>query len=236
MGWVNGGAVAAIQALMDVITSEGTIVMPAHSGHPGHSAWSNPPVPGHWNQIIRNTLPAYDPAITPTVCMGVIPETFRKLPGVRRSAHPRLSFTAWGKHADLITGDHGLEYGLGENSPLARIYDLCGHVLLMGVGFNACTSFHLSEYRTQGSRKLRAGAPILKDGKREWVIYDEIEFYDEVFPLIGSEFEGAGKVQKGSVGSAECRLFSQREAVDFASEWLSRHKRYALPRLSMIYH
>ncbi len=32
IGWVNGGSVAVVQALLDVITPDGTLTMPAHSG------------------------------------------------------------------------------------------------------------------------------------------------------------------------------------------------------------
>ena len=31
IGWVNGGSVAVVQALLDVITPDGTLIMPAHS-------------------------------------------------------------------------------------------------------------------------------------------------------------------------------------------------------------
>ena len=61
MGWVCGGAVAAITALQGVLGSSGTLVMPAHS--PGLSEpgkWQNPPVPESWWPVIRENLPAYD--------------------------------------------------------------------------------------------------------------------------------------------------------------------------------
>ena len=32
LGWVYGGPVAVVQALMDVVTDSGTIVMPTHAG------------------------------------------------------------------------------------------------------------------------------------------------------------------------------------------------------------
>ena len=49
---MNGGAVAAILALMDAITEDGTLVMPAHSGDLSDPEnWCNPPVPEDWKQV-----------------------------------------------------------------------------------------------------------------------------------------------------------------------------------------
>ncbi len=46
IGWVTGGAVALIQALMDLITKKGNIMMPAYSSdYSDPTYWSNPPVP-----------------------------------------------------------------------------------------------------------------------------------------------------------------------------------------------
>ena len=78
LGWVAGGAQAVIQALLRVLGEDGTLMMPTHTTQntdPGN--WSNPPVPESWVPIIRANTPAFDPAITPTRGMGVIPELFR---------------------------------------------------------------------------------------------------------------------------------------------------------------
>jgi aminoglycoside 3-N-acetyltransferase len=46
LGFVCGGPVAVVQALMKVVTEEGTLVMPAFSpDYSDPSRWDNPPVP-----------------------------------------------------------------------------------------------------------------------------------------------------------------------------------------------
>ena len=60
--------------------------------------------------------------------------------------------------ASHIVDDHSLDFGLGESSPLARIYDLNGFVLLLGASHGSNTSMHLAEYRANfPTRKYCAG-------------------------------------------------------------------------------
>jgi aminoglycoside 3-N-acetyltransferase len=225
LGWVSGGPVAVVQALMDVVTPAGTIVMPTHtSGYSDPAQWQHPPVPEAWWQVIYETMPAFDPRVALTQFMGQIVEVFRTWPGVLRSHHPSDSFAAWGHHAEYVTAGHTLEYGLGEGSPLARVYDLDGWVLLLGVGYGNNTSFHLAEYRVPGPQPEVRGAPVLENGQRVWKHYIDIRIDADIFPEIGAEFEQTGQVRVGMVGSAETRFFRQRAGVDFAQQWLT-HKR-----------
>ncbi len=221
LGWVCGGPVAVIQSLLDVLTPAGTLVMPAHtSGLTEPAAWQNPPIPSAWWQTVRDAMPAFDPRLMPSTGMGRIAELFRTWPGSLRSFHPAVSFSALGPQAAIITSGHTLDFGLGEGSPLARIYDLDGFVLLLGVGHANNTSFHLAEYRAGGAKQITQGAPIEYEGVRVWKTYRDVDWNDEPFSEIGAAFDETGQTKIGKVGSAETHLFPQRAAVDFATRWL----------------
>jgi aminoglycoside 3-N-acetyltransferase len=228
MGWVCGGPVAALRALETVLGSDGTLVMPTHSSDLSDPAeWENPPVNQSWWEIIKNTMPPYDADLTPTREMGAIPECFRKQMGVKRSCHPQVSFAAWGSCKENILEGHSLNNGLGEQSPLARIYDLGGSALLIGVGYESNTSLHLAEYRATFPGKVfkKCGAPISLNGNREWVTFDDLDTNEDDFSEIGKAYEESeSEFLKGRVGYAESILIPQRELVNFAVEWMGNHR------------
>ena len=228
LGWVPGGPQGVIEALLAVLTDAGTLVMPTHTGHlTDPSSWVAPPVPKAWWKTIRKEMPPYDPTLTPTRAMGVVAETFRKHGGARRSAHPHVSFAALGPNAERIVGEHPLGHMFGERSPLARLYDLDAHVLLAGVTHANNTCIHLGETRAEfpGKERVEEGAPMVVDGKRRWVIFEDLRPVDDDFADLGEDFALTGRERRGPLGWGEGRLMRVREIVDFAQTWLTTHRR-----------
>jgi aminoglycoside 3-N-acetyltransferase len=230
LGWVAGGPVAAVQGLLDALGPRGTLVMPAFTGdYTDPQDWHDPPVPEHWWPVIRAEMPAFDPARTPTRNMGAIAECFRCWPGVRRSGHPNMSFAALGPRAAAITAEHPLDFGFGETSPLARLDAMAATVLLLGVGFAKATCFHLAEARWPGTLEITAKAPVLTQGKRVWANFLDHLYNDRDFARIGEAFEAAHPIKRAAIGAGEARLFPLTPAVDFALEWIGRHRKVARP-------
>ena len=228
LGWVVGGPVDVILALEDLLGPDGTLIMPTHTNHLSDPAdWNNPPVPQNWWEIIRQAMPPYQPDLTPTRGMGAIVEAFRGQHSVRRSDHPHFSFAAWGKHAADITQPQPLDFGLGDDSVLARIYRLDGRVLLLGVGHDSNTSLHLAEYRADfpGKRTVQMGVPLLQNGRRQWGVYQDIDLDETDFVTIGAQFaRDTGLVIEGRVGQAVACLMPQRPLVDYAVRWMADNR------------
>ncbi|QLH78749.1 AAC(3) family N-acetyltransferase [Halosimplex rubrum] len=228
LGWVCGDAQAVVDALREAVTDTGTLVMPAHTGqYTDPEMWSNPPVPDDWVETVRAERPPFRPESTPTRGMGAVAECFRGYPDTVRSRHPTVSFAARGAGAEAVVADHAYDEGLGEKSPLAEVYDRDGRVLLLGTGYDTNTSIHLAEYRADFPKaRTTNDAPVLDDGERVRVEYEDIETDTSDFEELGAAFEEGvpGAVERGTVGAADARLVDQPALVDFAVEWFEDNR------------
>ncbi len=223
IGWTIGGPVTVIHALHDAIGHEGTLVMPADSPSVSDPCgWSDERVKADWHETIRAHLPVFDPLTTPTT-MGAIPEAFRTYPGTLRSNHPMASVCANGRLAGEITKEHSIEFSEGRGSPFEKLYIFDAHTLLLGVGFNRCTSLHYAESLVPMRRTTVNRFPMMANGERVWVEKPDMGNDDGVhFPVVGGRFVATNSVRAGRVGDANSMLFATRKLVDFAESYFAR--------------
>lgn len=133
IGYVENGPETVVWALKKVIGEKGNILMPTS------------PNAGLQLEYIRS-LEAFDVKNSPSA-LGAITEYFRKLPNVKRSAHPTEPVACLGPDADFyIEGHLGELTPYTDRSPFARISERGGKILYVGVTFdNAGTNLHTLE-------------------------------------------------------------------------------------------
>jgi aminoglycoside 3-N-acetyltransferase len=145
----------------------------------------------------------FDPQATPCAGMGIVADTFWRMPGVIRSDSPH-AFAAVGPHAAEITAPHPIDVPHGLDSPVGRAFDLDAEVLLLGIGHDANATVHLAE--------TVAGVRY------------KIDHCCANFALLDSWLEDRGHQQRGFIGDAPARLISARDVVTAALERLRENE------------
>jgi aminoglycoside 3-N-acetyltransferase len=195
---VEDGPQGLIGALREALGPDGTLVMPSMSWDDDHP---------------------FDARTTPCAGMGVVADTFWRLPGVLRSDSPH-AFAAIGPHAARITAPHPVDLPHGLDSPVGRIYELDGQVLLLGVGHDSNTTIHLAESLADVRYRRPKYLTILEDGRPIRVNYREIDHCCQNFNLVGDWLAARGLERRGPVGHASARLVRSRHLVDVVTERL----------------
>ena len=191
---VENGPLGLIEALRSAIGPEGTLVMPA---------------------MADDDVDPFDPATSPCRSMGVVADTFWRLPGVVRTDSPH-AFAAIGPHAREVTRNQPIDIPHGPDSPVGRVHDLDGQVLLLGVGHDGNTTIHLAENLARVRYRKQAMATVLVEGRVTCCRYDEVDHCCENFRLMDGWLDQAGLQRRGTVGYGEARLARSRDIVRVA--------------------
>src|SRR5687768_10189792 len=164
----------------------------------------------------------FDPSTTSvSPDLGVVADTFWRLPGIRRSAHS-FAFAASGPEAGRITGDPLPIPPHRPESPVGRVHDLDGQVLLLGVGHDANTILHLAELMAGVPYRIRKSLTVLRDDRPAHVEYGENDHCCRRFALADEWLRARGLQAEGRVGHAHARLMRARDVVALARGQLAR--------------
>ena len=133
IGFVENGPKTVVDALLNAVGTNGHLLMP-----------TSPNASLQYDYI--RELEVFDVANSPSR-LGVITEYFRKLPEVKRSAHPTEPVACVGPEADYFTEGHfGELTPYTAKSPFYRVSERGGKILYMGVTLdNAGTNLHTLE-------------------------------------------------------------------------------------------
>lgn len=199
---VEGGPIGLISALHSALGPAGTLVMPSMSYDDDHP---------------------FDKTKSHCAEMGVTADTFWRLPGVLRSGNNH-AFAAIGPLAERITAPHPIDIPHGLNSPVGRVYELDGQVLLLGVGHGSDTTIHLCENMAGVRYRRDKYLTVLKDGKPARFEYREIDHCCEKFSLVDGWLDERGLQRRGEVGHAEARLIRSKDIVEVVTERLRQNE------------
>jgi aminoglycoside 3-N-acetyltransferase len=197
---VESGPAGLIRALRAALGEAGTLVMPTMTDGVGE----------------------FDPAATPTDGMGITAETFWRLPGVARSTHPGGSFAAEGPHAVFVCQPQPLSPPHGPDSPVGRVHELDGQVLLLGVGHSENTTLHLAEAMADVPYSVSHPCTARVGGVLRTVMIAETDHCCQGFNQMDEWLRARGLQREGPMGHAAARLCESRDLVDVAVEHLRR--------------
>ena len=202
IGYVEDGADTIVDAFLDILGPEGTLVVPTFTFAHGDD-----------DNLV------FDSARDPSE-MGRLTEVTRTRLGARRSCHLLHSVAALGAHAEEITANHGPS-AWAADGPFWKLYELDAHILLLGVPYLRCTFFHVVEQLVQVHyRRWREVEACVqdRDGSQRplltFIYSPKPGFAGNDFNKLGALLEERGLVQVGSVGNAVARVFRARDALE----------------------
>jgi aminoglycoside 3-N-acetyltransferase len=149
LGRIEGGAQTVCEALLSVLGSEGTLLMPSY----------HQPEP-ILRMIHENRL--VDLRVAPST-VGMLTETFRNMPGVKRSSHPFSSVCAWGRFStDMISSHSATAFMCGPGTPTMQLVGRKAKYMGIGVDLRIVALYHaLEENWDDFPYRVHCAAPFL---------------------------------------------------------------------------
>ena len=200
IGPVIGGANVIVQALLDAVGEDGTLV-----------AYVD--FEPFFEDSDEIEVPVFDKRTARAARdHGVLHETIRTWPGALRSDHPDAGVAAIGARAEWIVESHPFQYGYGEGSPLEKVVEAGGRVLMLGASLDTITLLHYAEHKAELPNKRIRRYKRLMPGISgpEWIDFEEFDTTEPVldelpsncFELIALDYLAAGGGREGLVGEA----------------------------------
>lgn len=200
LGYLVNGPYDLIDAMVEIVRPRGTILAPTHTGQLTYPAdWTRPVVPAEWVDTIHRNMTPFDPKKTPVRGRGILPEYFLRYAGVKRSMHPLNSVAALGRYAGHFISTHELQASEGIDSPCYKLFKKNGHVILFGVGLEACSALHVAEYIVDVTYLSDSTVKVAVDDRKGGVTFRHLVKYpgsSEHFEKLRPELRESGHLKE----------------------------------------
>lgn len=221
--YVCGGNRTIIEALQEVVGYDGGIVVSAYTKDNidplNRDAKQFKP---YQIEVIRDAMPSFHKKLT--IPKNTLARQMMLHDGTYRSNHPTHSFVAWGKYAKLICDKHPLHFPLSNDSPLMKVCELNGYVLLLGIKYEAVDVFTLARGNDASTPIRIVSAPIERKGKKSFINMLDYVYEKRDIAEIQAMLEERQIVRETYIGSARCRLFHAKEALTLATAYFHTHQ------------
>lgn len=225
VGEILGGPDVLISALIETIGSDGTLMVYVGCQTPYDDVGRNIYSEEDEAFILEHCPPFKPESSRASRDFGAFAELFRTTPGVICSSNAGSRMAAIGAKAEFLTANHPVNYGLGKDSPLERLYEIGGKVVLIGSDTDAVTILHYAEAIApiKDKRKFNLKVPIEKSGKTIWIDMEEYDsatgirdWPDRFFAFIVEQYIQARNLKAGLLGRARTYVLDAQDLVQFA--------------------
>lgn len=217
VGLVSGGPNTILDAILKVLSREGTLIMSAQystNTEPAH--WEHPPVDIEAFEVIRATHPPFKGRESYLRWMGALAQTLQLKEQTLFSDHPYAAVMAFGKHAKWLTMDQPLSPAFGLGSPYEKALQLKSKVLLIGVGYDVLTGLHVAE-TLSGKRPYQLeSSTVLVNGRPKRIKILDPFTDSDCFVKVGEAYEKTVNVPTLTLGSATLKLIDMTSLHAFA--------------------
>ena len=194
-GYIEGGADTLLDAFLEVVGREGTLLVPTFT-----FSWVG--------------APPYAPRETPSV-LGTVPNVFWRREGVLRSRHPTHSFAAKGARAAHLLEGHDADMPpMAREGPIGKLVEVGGKILMF-CRRGANSSMHAGEYWI-GVPGVEAVCRVKEGGVTREVLVRGMPwhaFFDGAYELLFSE----KRIRSAEFGEGTVHVMRAEDAIEAQS-------------------
>ena len=220
IGPVIGGAATIINAILEAIGCDGTLV--AYVDFEPFFEEGDDEIPV-FNKLTASAARDH----------GILHELIRTWPGSLRSDHPGAGICAIGAKAAWLTEHHPFQYGYGPGTPFEQLVEVNAKILMLGAPLDTITLLHYAEHLANiPDKQVMQYRHLMPTPEGpQWIDFEEFDtsepvnsnLPENVFEQIAEAFLKSGQGKQTTIGNAASFIFESQSLIPFALAWLEAY-------------